>query len=88
VAGQHDAAGGDIAVACRQCREQVGLAAVVVERQRRRDAEAVEIPANPVDQRQVRIAARRVVGDQCPDQVPRDEIVGAGDGTQVLGPDL
>ena len=74
MAGQHDAALDRVAVPRGQRREQVRLAPVVVERQRGFDAVRCEIVAHPVDQREIRIAARRVERDQRPDQRPRDEI--------------
>ncbi len=54
--------------------EEIGLAPVVVERQRGRDAMSREILAHPVDQREIRVAARRVERDQRADQRPSDKL--------------
>jgi len=57
VTGQHDAAPARVAVLRGKCREQVRLATIVVEGQRRRGTEVFEIRANPFDELEIRIAA-------------------------------
>jgi hypothetical protein len=78
VSGQHDASVRDVAVLRRQRREQVGLAPVVVESERRVDAVPGEPGSHPVDQCEVGLAARGVEGDQRADHLPGGEPGGVG----------
>ena len=77
MSGQHDAAVRDVAVTRGQRGEQVGLAPVVVEGQRRGDTVPGKVAAHPLDEGEVGVAARRVESDERANEVERNEVFGA-----------
>jgi len=76
MARQHDAASRRVAVARRKRGEQVRLAPIIVERERRRCAERFEVAPHPFDQFEIRVAAHRRIGDEAPDHLVPCEVFG------------
>ncbi len=74
VPGKHDASGRRLPSRAGSVANRFALRALVVERERAFGAVRLEVARDPVDQREVRLAARRVEGDQRADEVPREEV--------------
>ena len=68
MARQHDTVGHRIAIARGERREQVGLAARIVERERRRCAERFQVGPRPLDQREIGFTTRCIETDPLADQ--------------------